>query len=929
MASRDVVMARWAARTASRLGAVLGTLALSSAVAHADDWGSLGFDAARSRFSAERSGSQFTADQWQYTLPPVADAINRVLVSSPAVADGFVVLGTTTGAVVALGANDGRARWTFQAHDGLHASPAIVRGTVVVPSFDGNLYGLRLYDGNLLWTRALGSVTSSSPAAVGDSVVVASGFPARTLVRLDAVTGKLLWETPAGAMDQASNSSVVVTGNQVIVGAMAGTYFSFDLSTGAPLWSYVAGGAVHMTAPLVAGGKAFFAPGGSSHSVHAVDAQTGQLAAGWPIAIPDPPADGVAGTVQDRDYAVSSLAAAGGLLLFQQRTLEYIDSGATGVVDTYLMREETVAVDAAKAAVVWRLANGRVLSQSRSAIPAFGVCPTPLVYADRTGRLLAVTASTLSNRLRVVDVATGTETWGTTLSAATRGSPVLANGRLIVATDAGVVHGLLSSANEPPLFGPSARTQAATVPSVGAVVGWQRAMDPEGDPLTYDLRIDRDGEVLSSWEHEIVISSGDTSLQLPWALAGGGTYTYAVRARDDSGAWSEWSSLQTVVAVATPDVAVGGQKASSLVAALASARPGDAVQLGAGVFRLTDTVRVPAGVTLSGGGPQQTVLDGSGLDTGVSAQGSSGTARTSVDHMTITGSRTGVAVGDTGEVTLRNVIIRDTSQVGIDVGRAGVAQVINATLVRAGIAVRSAGAADVRDSLIMNNASGLVALTGGQVVSNYNDVHANDDNYTDVTAGAEDLDRAVEFVSSSTTDFHLNADQPTTDRGSPTDEWANEPAPNGGRVNLGAFGNTSEAELSPEAVPPPIAEPSTADGGTAAPDGRADSPDGEGTSPDGGIASPDGAAASPGDGGISSNAGTALPNTRGAPPSPTSRTTASEIRPSGQGCNIAATKGQRTSGASLAVLLSLLFYRTRRPRRTACTRQRSRFDPDI
>jgi hypothetical protein len=38
--------------------------------------------------------------------------------------------------------------------------------------------------------------------------------------------------------------------------------------------------------------------------------------------------------------------------------------------------------------------------------------------------------------------------------------------------------------------------------------------------------------------------------------------------------------------------------------------------------------------------------------------------------------------------------------------------------------------------------------------------------------------------------------QPTTDRGDPADDSSIEPSPNGGRVNLGAFGNTTEAEPS-------------------------------------------------------------------------------------------------------------------------------------
>ena len=798
---------RFGSRGFSVLAAV--GLLLGTAVARADDWVSLGLDAARSRVSAERTGAEFKLGEWQYVLPAVADAINRVIVSSPAVADGYVVFGTTTGEVVAVGAVDGRVRWRFQARDGIHASPAIVRGKVLVPSFDGTLYALRLADGKTLWTRNLGSVTFSSPAPTGDSVVVATGFPARKLVRIDATSGADLWATPDVAMDQGSNSSVAVAGDQVIVGAMAGTYYSFDLATGAPRWTYTAAGAVHLTTPVVVGGKAFFVPGGAGHAIHAVDLQTGQAAPGWPVEIPSLPADAAAGAVKDRDYAASSLAVAGGLLLFQQRTLELGDSDADGIVDTYLMREETIAVDPATAAIAWRTANGRVLTQDRNAIPAFGVCPTPLAYADKTGRRLAVTTSTLSSRVRVLDAATGVEAWSKVLSAATRSSPVMANGRLFVATDAGVLHGLLSSNNQPPLVALSGRAQPATVPTVGAVVSWPWAVDPEGDSIAYSLRLDRDGEILASWEHELTLTAGETSARLPWTLESGATYTYAVRARDDSGAWSEWSPPQTFVAVATPDVAVGGVPFASLAAALAAARSGDVVRLGAGALRLTETLRLSPGVTLSGAGPQRTVLDGSGLDTSVSLRGSSGGTASGLDHLTVSGGRVGVSVGDAREATLRNVVVHDAGEVGVDVEVTAATHLINTTIVRAGVAVRAAGVADIRNSLIVDNRSGLVALASGHVASDFNDVHGNQTNYDNVKAGAADMDQAVAFADTTSADFHLAAAQPTTDRGDPDDAWANEPAPNGGRINLGAFGNTDEAETSRTAAgSPSSADPS-------------------------------------------------------------------------------------------------------------------------
>jgi MYXO-CTERM domain-containing protein len=54
-------------------------------------------------------------------------------------------------------------------------------------------------------------------------------------------------------------------------------------------------------------------------------------------------------------------------------------------------------------------------------------------------------------------------------------------------------------------------------------------------------------------------------------------------------------------------------------------------------------------------------------------------------------------------------------------------------------------------------------------------------------------------------DFHVVAHAASTDRGDPADDFSAEPMPNGGRINLGAYGGTAEAELSPDDVPAPIA----------------------------------------------------------------------------------------------------------------------------
>jgi len=66
------------------------------------------------------------------------------------------------------------------------------------------------------------------------------------------------------------------------------------------------------------------------------------------------------------------------------------------------------------------------------------------------------------------------------------------------------------------------------------------------------------------------------------------------------------------------------------------------------------------------------------------------------------------------------------------------------------------------------------------------------------------------FVNAASHDYRLVGLQPTTDQGDPADAVGDEPTPNGGRINLGAYGGTADAELSrpapvtPDPTPPPF-----------------------------------------------------------------------------------------------------------------------------
>jgi outer membrane protein assembly factor BamB len=73
------------------------------------------------------------------------------VVSSPAVANGVVYVGSNGGTVgydaYAFNASTGAQLWNFTTGDAFQSSPAVANGVVYVGSEDGNVYSFHLPDG--------------------------------------------------------------------------------------------------------------------------------------------------------------------------------------------------------------------------------------------------------------------------------------------------------------------------------------------------------------------------------------------------------------------------------------------------------------------------------------------------------------------------------------------------------------------------------------------------------------------------------------------------------------------------------------------------------------------------------------------------------------------------------------------------------------
>ena len=99
----------------------------------------------------------------------------------------------------------------------------------------------------------------------------------------------------------------------------------------------------------------------------------------------------------------------------------------------------------------------------------------------------------------------------------------------------------------------------------------------------------------------------------------------------------------------------------------------------------------------------------------------------------------------------------------------------------------SEGIPSILNSIIYGNG---VQIAGSSAVVTYSNIQGG-------FPGEGNIDANPLFVDSANGEFHLLTGSPCIDTGDPTSSVGLEPEPNGGIINMGAYGGTSEASKSP------------------------------------------------------------------------------------------------------------------------------------
>ncbi|OGR76398.1 MAG: hypothetical protein A2X32_12445 [Elusimicrobia bacterium GWC2_64_44] len=387
---------RWIAPGTASLALLACALA-----AQAADWPMFRGNAARTGHVSEQASPPLTK-VWEFQAP-------GGIISSPAIYDGRVYVGTRADKIYALDAATGAPLWERLTAGWVDSSPAVSGGAVYAACRGGRLYAMDRLNGALLWIADLGAPSASSPLVLAGRVYIGTGSPENKLKVYDAATGAPLGFWQAG---QPVDSAPSTDGSYVYFGANDGKLHALEALALAPRWTaYPTLGSFGQNAVAVSSGTLYFLPGKDEKKASLLDAAARSL-----LALS-------AGLTKSGPWtqAGSPVVDPAGVLYF-----------AAGAADAAEEPARLAALSSGTLAKVW------TSSVSLFGVSPLGVLASPamaneVLYSPTpSGRLLAVSSS--GAPLDDVDI-----------SSPAYSSPAVSNGLVIVANYGGKVIGYRAS----------------------------------------------------------------------------------------------------------------------------------------------------------------------------------------------------------------------------------------------------------------------------------------------------------------------------------------------------------------------------------------------------------------------------------------------------------------------------------------------------
>ena len=237
--------------------------------------------------------AKFTQVKWKFKT-------RGLVVSSPAVVNGMLFVGSADHNLYAIDIATGTQKWIFKTGSGVASSPAVSSGIVYFTSYDGNFYAVDAATGQLRWkfqtggehrytaTHLHGSqpaaeampdpfdIYLSSPLVAQGAVFFGSGDG--NVYSLHASDGSLNWKFHT---NDVVHASPVIADGKLYIGSWDSYFYALDAATGRQLWRFKTGDdpSIHnqvgiQSSAVVADGLVYF--GCRDSNLYALDASTGE-----------------------------------------------------------------------------------------------------------------------------------------------------------------------------------------------------------------------------------------------------------------------------------------------------------------------------------------------------------------------------------------------------------------------------------------------------------------------------------------------------------------------------------------------------------------------------------------------------------------------------------------------------------------------------
>jgi outer membrane protein assembly factor BamB len=322
-------------------------------------------------------------------LPEKLEVVWKVTVEkgafdgTPVIADGVVYLGDMDGKVYAWNLADGTVLWTYKVESGFIASPAIRGGLLYIGDIDGKFYALDIKTGQPKWTFTSEAEIDNGANFWRDNVLF--GSQDAKLYCLNADSGQLVWKFAIG--DQIRCMPTVV-GDRSFVAGCDSTLHIIDLTEGKEAAKVPIESPTGVT-PAVLGDNVYFGTeGGVVFAIHWKDAKV---------------------TWKADDKGSSQ----------PYRSSPAVQDGIV-VVGSRSRRVE--ALDPKTGHELWTFATKQRIDSS------------PVIVGQR------VFVGAADGRLYGLDLKDGHQVWEHQATGGFTGSPAVADGKLVIATDRGVVY---------------------------------------------------------------------------------------------------------------------------------------------------------------------------------------------------------------------------------------------------------------------------------------------------------------------------------------------------------------------------------------------------------------------------------------------------------------------------------------------------------